>query len=84
MTRRRDPLAPPEGNPASPEEAAARLADQYLFRPARPPQRPAPAPAPADGWARTLRNDRESGRTLREVFPVERHGVTADPAPLDR
>ena len=84
MTRRRNPLDPPEGAPAGPEEAMARLADQYLFRPARPPQRPAPAPAPADGWARTLRNDRESGRTFRGMFPVERHGVTADPPALDR
>jgi hypothetical protein len=68
----------PEGAPQSPAEAAAALADQFLFVPPRPNLRGRPAtlpPGPEDGWARALRHDRESGERARGMFPVERPGT---------
>lgn len=79
MTLRR--ALEPDDAPRNAAEAAAALADQFLFVPPRPELR---GRAPEDGWTRALRHDRESGRRAREVFPVERHTVTADRPGLDR
>lgn len=92
MTLRR--AIEPEGAPQTPEEAAAALADQFLFSPPRPPKSPPLGPRlwglpvvvvdpadmvpPADGWGRALFHERKGAEAWARMFPVE-HSPTVTP-----